>query len=153
MFGLVLHLSYLVLEESHSDESSPGSSRTEWQTSEYLLDLGFLPIESSMGQYPGKFRIHKRQNAVVIFGRDHFKWHGYAFGKLGSTDLGEEGSDDNEYNDASDSEDEGDDPESMEDLFATGGCEAVVDSEEPVLDPRVYLLLSTQHRLETVSQS
>jgi hypothetical protein len=106
-----------------------------------------------MGRDPGNFRIHKKQITVVISGRDHFKWHGYAFGKLGSSDLSEEDDDENKDVDALGSEDECDEPTPTEDLFVTGDCEAVVNSEEPVLDPRVYFLLSTQHRLEIVSQS
>jgi hypothetical protein len=99
-----------------------------------------------MGRHAGNFRIRKERTTIVISGRDHFTWCGYAFGKLRSSVL------DGRDKDASDSEDD-DDPVPPPDLFVTGGCEAVViNSEDPVLDPRIYFLLCTQNRLEIVSQ-
>jgi hypothetical protein len=146
-------LSFLVLEELDNGRSSPRSSEMEWQGNEFLSDFGFLPIESSMGRYPGHFRIRRERTTVVVSGRDHFKWHGYAFGKLGLSDIGEEDIDDCNDIHASYSEDEGEGLGPMEDFFVTGGCEALVYYHEPALDPRVYFLLSTQNRLEIVSQS
>jgi hypothetical protein len=150
-FGLILHLPYLVLRELNEYNSSLKCSGTEWQANEFLFDLNFLPIESSVGRQPGRFRIHKEQTTVVISGCDHFKWHGYAFGKLGSSSIDEEDGDDD--NDTSDSEDEDDDAEPVEDIFASGGCGAVINPDKPELDPRIYFLVCAQFRLETVSQS
>jgi hypothetical protein len=148
----VLHLSFLVLEEVENCHSGPRSSEMKWQGNEFLPDFGFLPIESSMGQHPGHFRIRRERTTVVVSGQDRFKWHGYAFGKLGLSDLGEEDNNDYEHVHASCYEDEGEDPGPMEDFFVTGGCEALVHYHEPALDPRVCFLLSTQNRLEIVSQ-
>jgi hypothetical protein len=125
----------------------------EWQGNEFLSDFEFLPLESRKGQHPGSFRIRRERTTVIVFGKDRFTWHGYAFGKLGLSNLDEEDNDNYDDSHASLYEDEDEDLGPMEDFFLTGGCEALAYYQEPALDPRIYFLLSTQNRLEIVSQS
>lgn len=149
---MILNLPYLVLEESV--ESRKGSScPSKDKIKKLWADLSYLPLESRSGEQSDRYAIYESQTTVVIAGCDHTKWFGYAFGDIGSDDLtpsadyndDDAGSDDNETGTDTEDIDE-DDPEPEEDYFANGGCEVVLNPDQPILDPRVYFLCAAQTR-------
>ncbi|KAF1360251.1 hypothetical protein EJ07DRAFT_177570 [Lizonia empirigonia] len=171
-FQLILNLPYLVLEESI--ESQKGSScPSKDKIKKLWADLSYLPLESRSGQQSDCYAIYESQTTVVIAGCDHTKWYGYAFGDIGSgdlapsagyndddtctddddtgTDTDDTGTDtDDTGTDTDDTED--DDPEPEEDYFANGGCEDVLNPDQPILDPRVYFLHAAQIRSTIVTR-
>lgn len=133
-YQLILNVPYLVLEDKGNATSEPASP-LESQTRVVWEELSYLTLESSTGQSSRDYAIYKSRTTVVVSGCDNWTWHGYAFGKIGFSDL----------------EDEDDCPWE-EDFFATGGCDPeLLNPEDHIWDPRTYFLRATHIRMDFVS--
>ena len=145
-FQLILNVPYLVLEEA-LDTSSGSATPLDSRMKKKWADLSYLPLESETGQQSDRFAIYESQTTVVISGCDHSKWFGYAFGKIGPDDPTPD------EDDSADIEQDDLEPKPVEDLFATGGSEAVLSLQNPIWDPRVYFPCAARIRLDIATQA
>lgn len=144
---MILNLPCLSLE--NSSDSTSDTRLLDDHNKKLWENLSYLPLESSTGKESNQFAIYETRTTIVISGCNDSQWFGYALGNIGPVDPSPE----DHENVPDEKSEEENDPEPEEDLFATGGCERVLNPDSTIRDPRVYFLRATQIRMSVACQA
>ncbi|KAF2740544.1 hypothetical protein EJ04DRAFT_213197 [Polyplosphaeria fusca] len=150
IFRLEFHMPYLALRETVTPLLNKLKSRSRRRLPRRWTPLEFLDIRTKHRPNECVYGIHEAQISIVVYGSDHSRWTAYGFSDTEFNDFSCKKPEDDDSGE--NSEDESDDDEYSEDPIAAD-CddgEAVVESNQPIGDPREYFLTMVDHRMKRV---